>query len=460
MHLPAASVPTGVILTATGQTGVAPAAGIRTNVVGGGVVKEQVLWSIDADSIPPLEAPHALPDDVDVAVIGGGLTGLSAALRLARAGASVALFERETIGWGASGRNGGQVSVGAKRRPESWVREYGHEMAVALWSASVGSVAHVESLIEREGIDCHYRRVGLLAVAWRPEHFGHQAAHQKYMADTFGYHLELIPPLSLAAEIGSDGYHGALLDEFAGSLDPYRFTRGVAAAAQRAGAALFEGTEVTALTRIGGDHQVVTGRGTVRAAEVLVATNGYTGPVTPWLQRRLVPVGSHIIATEPLGRELAESCLPRRRVVYDTKKTLFYFTLSADDRMVFGGRASWTQVDAQRSGAIMHRHMVRLFPQLAMARIEYTWTGNVCFTRDFDPHIGYRDGCHFCAGYCGHGVALATYLGALVAGRLRGDGADSPFFHLKDPPPIPLYDGRPWFLPLAGGFYRAHDLLK
>lgn len=423
-------------------------------------MKEQVLWSVDAGSLPPLATLDTLPERVDVAVIGGGLTGVSAALGLARGGASVAVFERETIGWGGSGRNGGQVSVGAKRGPASWVKEYGHDMASRLWAASVESVSFVESLIEAEGIDCDYRRVGLVAAAWRPEHFGLQAAYQKYMAETFDYRLDLVPPLRMAEEIGTSGYHGALVDEFAGSLNPYRFTRGLAAAAAGAGAGLFERTEVTAVGDAGADRRLVTSRGTVRAGEVLVGTNGYTGPATPWLQRRLVPVGSHIIATEPLGRELAESCLPRRRVVYDTKKTLFYFTLSGDDRMVFGGRASWTPVGAQRSGAIMHRRMVGLFPQLATARIEYTWSGNVCFTRDFDPHIGYRDGYHYCAGYCGHGVALSAYLGAAVAGRLLGDGVDNPFFHLMEPPGIPLYGGRPWFLPVAGGYYRAHDRIK
>jgi glycine/D-amino acid oxidase-like deaminating enzyme len=422
---------------------------------------EQVFWEAERECTapePPADAPWL--ESVDVAVIGAGLTGLSAARTLAGSGVSVAVLEAETVAWGASGRNGGQVSVGAKRGPDGWAAEYGKELAVRLWRASIDSVKFVEQVIADEQIDCGWVRNGLYAAAYKAEHFGHLAEWQKYMAEEFDHQLGLVSPLHQKDELGSDLYHGGIVDEFAGMLNPYLFTRGLAAAALKAGARIFEHTEVLALAPAGEGWSVATSRGALGAHEVLVATNGYTGSVTPQLERRVVPVGSHIIATEPLGEDLALSVIPRRRIVYDSKKMLFYFTLSADDRLVFGGRAAWRPITAQQSGAIMQKHMVRYFPQLAGVKVEYTWHGQVCMTRDFDPHLGRLDGLHYCMGYCGHGVAMSTYLGDVIAKVMAGQPCDSPFLQLKPLPKIPGYTGSPWFLPAADVYYRTYDRLK
>ena len=422
---------------------------------------EQVFWQAERECKspePPADAP--MPESVDVAIIGAGLTGLSAARTLAKGKASVAVFETNTVAWGASGRNGGQVSVGAKRGPDGWVEEYGKEMAVRLWQASIDSVKFVDGLVKKEKIDCGWVRCGLYEAAYKAEHFGHLAEWQRYMAEEFDYKLELVPPLRMKEELGSDLYHGGMVDKFAGMLNPYLYTRGLAAAAMKAGAQIFERTEVIALSPSGDGWNVTTSRGTVTAREVLVATNGYTGAVTPQFKRRVVSVGSHIIATEPLDKELALSVIPKRRIVYDSKKMLFYFTLSADDRLVFGGRAAWRPVTAQQSGEILQKHMVRYFPQLAGVKVEYTWHGQVAMTMDFDPHLGKLDGIWHCLGYCGHGVALSSYLGNVVANVIAGRPEDSPFVQLKPMPANPLYTGNTWFLPLADVYYRTYDKLK
>jgi glycine/D-amino acid oxidase-like deaminating enzyme len=422
---------------------------------------EQVFWQVERECTapgPPRDLP--LPCAVDVAIVGGGLTGLSAARTLAKGGASAAVLETQTVGWGASGRNGGQVSVGSKRGPDGWTAEYGKDVAKRLLQASVDSFTFVQDVIKKEKIDCGWRKGGVYGTAAKPEHFGRLANWQRYMAEEFDYELSLVTPKDRKSELGSDFYYGGMVDKNAALVNPYLYTRGLAAAAMKAGAQIFEQTEVLTTSPEGDGWRVTTSRGSLKASEVLVCTNGYTGGVTPTLRRRLVPVGSHIIATEPLGEELALSCIPKRRTVYDTKKFLFYFTLSDDDRMIFGGRAAWRPISAQQSGEIMQRHMVHYFPQLSRAKVEYTWHGQVCMTRDFDPHLGKMDGFYYSAGYCGHGVAMASYLGNVIANVIAGKPEDSAFLEVKPLPRIPGYTGNPWFLPAADVYYRTYDRLK
>ncbi|HUR96153.1 MAG TPA: FAD-binding oxidoreductase [Gemmatimonadales bacterium] len=393
-----------------------------------------------------------------MAIIGGGYTGLAAARALARRGADVVVLERHTIGWGASGRNGGFVLPGFKPDVEVLARKLGIIEARRLFELSVQAVHELEALIADEAIGCDYARCGTVVLAARAGHVAALERSRRFLRDELGHETTLLGASELRAEIGSARYHGGLLDPLAGSVQPARLAQGLALAAARAGARLVEGVDVRRVERRQGEHCLTTASGSIRAREVLVATNGYSGAAVPALRRRVVPVGSYLIATGPLDPALADRLVPKRRVLSDTKNLLYYFRLSTDGRMVFGGRAAFTPTPVSRSAAILARGMAEVFPELAGVPVEYAWGGRVAFTLDQMPHAGrLDDGVHYALGYGGHGVAMATWLGARMGDALAGAGGipklTSPFRA------VPFYAGTPWFLPLVGGYYRARDAM-
>jgi glycine/D-amino acid oxidase-like deaminating enzyme len=399
-----------------------------------------------------------LPGTTDVAVVGAGYTGLSAARTLARHGLAVTVLERHRVGWGASGRNGGFVLPGFKVGVEQLRRRYGLERSRALFAASLEALDLLERIIAEEAIDCAYTRCGTVVLAGRPAHFRELERTQRLLSQSFGQETTLLTPGELREEIGSTAYHGGLLDPAAGGLHPARYCAGLARAARRAGATIVEQVEVLGVVRAAGRMLLMTSRGSLSAGQVLVATNGYTDAAFPGLRRRVVPVGSYVIATAPLEPSLARVILPKGRVMSDTWNLLHYFRLSPDGRLVFGGRASFTPIGVERSARIMARAMRRVFPQLGTAPVEYAWKGNICVSRDRMPHAGRLDGLHYALGYAGHGVALATWLGARMGDVLAGRRA-VPALTGDHPPPIPLYGGKPWFLPVVGAYYRMRDWL-
>jgi len=419
-------------------------------------VVERCLWSEGTQPPSPPAAP--LPDRTDVAIVGGGYTGLSAARTLARRGAAVTVVERHRVGWGASGRNGGFVLPGFQPDPDCLVRRYGVERARALFAGSLEAIGFLEGLIAEEAIDCGYSRRGAVTLAGRPGHLRDLEQSRLTLRDRFGHETVLLGPAELRGEIDSPRYHGGLLDPAAGGLHPARYCEGLAAAAARAGATIVEGVEVLGLDRSKGRATLATSAGPLRAAEVLVATNGYTGPAFPGLRRRVVPVGSYVIATARLEPSVGRGLLPRARVMIDTWNLLHYFRLSDDGRLVFGGRASFTPTSVERSARILATAMRKVFPPLAQVPIEFAWAGKVCFARDRMPHAGRLDGVHYALGYAGHGVALATWLGARMGEALAGWGA-IPDLTGNRLGAIPLYGGTPWFLPAVGGYYRLRDWL-
>lgn len=409
----------------------------------------------------PERERRPLPPRADVAIVGAGYTGLSAARSLARAGARVVVLERHRAGFGASSRNGGQVLTGLKPGAAALVARFGRERARALFSASLAAIDFVEALVAQEGIECGFARTGHLDAAARPSHFAAFEREQELLGREFGHAVTLIPRARQRAELGSDFYHGLMLDERSGSLHPARYVRGLADAAVRAGAELHEDTAVSSLVRTPAGFRVATPRGALDAKDVLVATNGYTDRAAPGLRRRVVPVGSYIVATRPLAPEQARAVLPRGRVVFDSKHFLFYFRLSDDGRLLFGGRAQFTPAgedSTRRSAGILAAGLRSVFPELASVPIEYAWSGNVCFTTDMLPRAGRWNGLHYALGYAGHGVAMASYLGDVVADLMLGRPDRNPFAGLPFRA-IPLYDGRPWFLPLAGLWYKLRDWL-
>ena len=395
----------------------------------------------------------------DVAVIGGGYTGLAAARQLTQSGASAIVLERGAIGEGASSRNAGQVLTGLKIEPAALVRNYGESRARELFEVSRQAIADLEQLVAVERIDCELQRTGHLQAAAKPSHFAAFHEEQELLARVFNHSVSLVAEANQASELGASGYHGLLVDEGSRAVNPAKYVAGLGAAAARAGAVLASHTSVEHVARESGGWSVYTNRGPLRAGEVLFATNGYTDRAAPALQRRLIPIGSYIIVTAPLSDASAARLLPKRRMAFDSRHFLHYFRLTADNRLLFGGRAEFsgpTLESAKRAEAILHHAMLSTFPDLAGTPVDYAWSGHVAFTRDQMPHAGRLDGAFYAGGYCGHGIAMATHLGGVIARRIAGEPIGHPLFddHFA---PIPLYYGRPWFLPIVGAYYRVLD---
>jgi glycine/D-amino acid oxidase-like deaminating enzyme len=406
----------------------------------------------------PARTGKILPDSVDVAVIGGGYTGINAARELARAGATVTLLEAEALGFGASTRNGGIVHPGYKWGPKALIRRYGEETGRDLYRETLGAYELVKRLIADEDIDCDFRQTGFLELAYGPSHVAdlHEAIESLAVV---GGEASFVPRERLREEIGSDAYFGGMVVEGSGLLHPGRYFAGLVGAAERAGADLHEGVRATSIRREDGGRMVVeTTRGAIMAKDVVVGTNGYTDGVVPALRRRIIPIGSYIIATEPLPEELARELSPKGRAFFDTKNFLYYWHVSQDRRMVFGGRASFLPTSVDRTAAILHKGMLEVHPQLAGHRVEYAWGGNVGFTFDRMPHVGRMDGVTYAMGCCGTGVALMTSLGTAV-GRWIAGGEAPALARLKFPLVPAPYEGRPWFLPFAGEVFRLQDRL-
>jgi glycine/D-amino acid oxidase-like deaminating enzyme len=426
--------------------------------------REQNYWLTTAQ-MPSTDASRLLPGRVDVAVIGAGFTGLSAARTLAKRGATVAVLESETIGWGASSRNGGMVLTGMKLGVNQLISKYGNELTRRMYAASLATIDCVEQIIREEAIDCDFSRCGHLEVACKQKHFDDYARQAEVIARQFNHHLRVVQKHELSSEIGSNIYYGGMIDEVSAGLNPARYVAGLGRAAMKAGAEIFEHTRVEGLRREPnqGDAawKIVTSRGTLRAREVFIGTSGYTGEPTPMLQKKIIPIGSYIITTEPLSEALAHELSPRNRMIYDSKNYLYYYRLTPDRRMLFGGRAAFfpeTEQTIRRSAEILRRGMIDVYPQLRDTKIEYVWGGTLDFAFDIMPHAGQLDGMYYAVGYAGHGVAMATYQGQKMAELMSGDKPENPFVGIKFPgATLGLYNGKPWFLPFAGAWYKFLD---
>src|SRR3954447_19606831 len=411
----------------------------------------------------------ALPSEAfDVAVLGAGFTGLSAARNLARAGAKVAVLESQTIGWGASSRNGGMILSGLKLGVDKLISIYGRERTQRMYAASLESIDCVEKIVRDESIDCDFSRCGHLEVACKQKHFDSYARSVDLIAREFNHVLRVIPRAQLGAEIGSNIYYGGIVDEASAGLDPAKYVAGLARAAQRSGAGIYEHTRVLRVSRRtkegAGGFAVTTSQGEVWCNDVLVATSGYTGPATPGLQRKIIPVGSFIIVTERLPESLARELSPRNRMIYDSKNYLYYYRLTPDCRMLFGGRAAFfpeTGEPIRRSGEILRRGMIGVYPQLRNAKIEYVWGGTLDFAFDIMPHAGKMDGIYYALGYAGHGVAMASWQGQKMAEMIITGKTNNPFVGIPFPgAPLGLYREKPWFLPFAGMYYKFLDWIS
>lgn len=418
---------------------------------------------LDTSTPGPDRSTTELGGHVDVAVVGAGLTGLSAALHLARKGAKVAVLERDTVAFGASGRNGGMATTGLSIGFRDAIARYGFPTASVLFLAYNDAIDSVEKLVGEEGLDCDFARTGKMTLAAKSGHFDGLRKTHEVLAERLGYETQMVPKSEMGSEIGSDFYHGAMVDPKGAGLHVGKFTRGLGEAAARQGAVIHEKAPVEQVRRLGGTkHELVTARGTLRADQVLVATSGYTSRPFRWQQLRIAPVGSFIIVTEPLGKEVCDQLLPTRRMASDTKNLLYYFRITPDHRLLFGGRARFAMSSPQsdeKSGRILQQAMVSVFPQLASTRVDYCWGGLVDMSMDRMVHAGEHDGLYYSLGYSGHGVQMATYMGKQMAEYMNGAEDANPWRDLTFKR-IPGHVGPPWFLPFAGAYYKALDVIK
>ena len=409
---------------------------------------------------PTAQNPADIPSRVRVAIVGGGYGGLATALEASKNGIECVVLEAAELGFGASTRNGGGVSGGVNigksfsgktLDPES-------ERARAVLMDGADAFSLIERLIAEKGIECHWNKTGRFVGAWTPAHYASQAKKIALLNDAARSEAYMVPRERQRDEIASDYYYGGMVVERSANLHPALYYKGLLDACRARGVPVCARAGVQRIEQRDNGWEVTTARGPVRADEVVIATNGYTGDITPELKRRVVPLASHIIATEELPPDLAASLIPKRRTLADTRRVLCYYRMSPDGRrMIFGGRARFTPVTPQQSAPILHRFMTDRFPQLRGTRITHAWTGNVAFTLDAMPHMGQRQGMHYLLGCNGSGVAMMTYLGWQTARKIAGVANQTTAFDTEEFPTHPLYTGNPWFLPAIGGWYRVRD---
>jgi glycine/D-amino acid oxidase-like deaminating enzyme len=428
--------------------------------------QEKNYW-LETVTEPPAQSMLDLSESVDAAVIGAGYTGLSAARALAKRGVRVAVLEAETFGWGASSRNGGMVLTGLKLPVPTLIKRYGRETVRRMYAASLASIDCVDQIVREDQIDCSFSRCGHLEVACKKAHFDSYTESAALIKREFNHEVRIVPQSELRSEIGSDLYYGGMVDQVSAGLNPARYVAGLAHAAQSAGACLYDHTRVERVEPVSGNgtrkFRLHTSKGALTSREVILATGAYTTDATPSLRKKIIPIGSYIIATEVLSADLASELSPHNRMIYDSKHFLYYYRLTPDNRLLFGGRAAFFPENVnsvRRSAEILRRGMIKVYPQLRATRVDYVWGGTLDFAFDVMPHTGKIDAMYFAMGYAGHGVAAATYLGTKLAGIVCGERNDSPFDGIKFPSaPHGLRSGHTWALPLAGAYYKALDWL-
>jgi len=416
------------------------------------------LWAATAPPAPPTP-PLAESRRADVLIVGGGFTGLSAALHLAEAGAQVCVLEAHEPGWGASGRNGGQVNPTLKHDPDELVRIFGAGRAEPLIDAVSRSADLVFELIARHGIDCQPVRNGWLQLSYSQKDVAGLHARAAQWARR-GAKTETLDRAAVAARLGTDTFAGGWLDGRAGGIQPLAYTRGLVRAAQSLGAAVHGGTEVTALERRGAHWHASTATGaSVTAEQVLIATNGYTGALWPGLKRTVLAANSFIVATEPLKGAAADAILPRGETASTSQRLLLYFRKDAQGRLLMGGRGHFADPAGPADFAHLERSLELLFPQLGRLRYEYRWAGRIAVTRDFMPHVHTpAPGMTIALGYNGRGIALATSMGRHLAARMLGAGADFPY-PVSPIRPIPLHGLQRFYIAGGVAWYSLLDRL-
>lgn len=395
------------------------------------------LYAASADPAP-LYPSLTEPVTADVAIIGAGYTGLSAALHLSETGVDTVVVEANSVGWGASGRNGGQLHSG-QRRDQDWLESHlGRDEARRLWQLAEEAKALTLGLIARHRIDCDWRP-GLIEAVHKPRLVDEEKAYVETLQRDYGYQAAgWLDRDAVCAATGTDHYYGGRIDRGAGHLDPLKFARGLARAATGAGARIYEGTAATKLTQAGGRWTVETGQGSVTADTVILAGNGYLAGIDAATEARVMPIDNYILATEPIDAGRPGGLIPGGEAISDTRFVVYYFRPTVDGRLVFGGGESYARHERTDVEAFVTRHMLRVYPHLKGTRIDFAWGGRLAITMRRMPYIRMlRPGVYVAAGYSGQGVALAPFAGKVLADAMRGDQSRLEAFAAVKTPPFP-----------------------
>ena len=413
------------------------------------------------DKTPRPALEHRLPPGkIDVAVIGSGYTGLNAALVTARGGRSTAIFDAGDAGFGCSTRNGGQVSTSIKPGLSELSRRHGKSVALDIIKQGHNALSFLQEFVQSENIDCDFRVSGRFHAAHNKNQFRKLTDEVNNQVPGLEVPVRLVPREEQQQEIGTSAYHGGVVYENHAAVDPAALHQGLLNKVIDAGGQIVPHCAVQNIKKKNDSFLLQTESGEVWAKEVIVATNGYTGKVSPWQRRRVIPIGSYIIATEPLAEEVMNRLLPGGRVYSDTCKVVYYYRASPDRQCIlFGGRVSSSETDPVKSAPKLRADMVRLFPELHSVRLSHSWMGFVAYTFDTLPHTGKHDGIHYAMGYCGSGVSLACYLGMRAGQKVLGKAEGITGFDSIKFPTRPLYNGNPWFLPATVAYYRYRDKL-
>ena len=418
-------------------------------------IRQTPYWWEDVN-YPDLN--ERLPNTTELLVVGAGYTGLMAAIETAKAGMSVTILEKGEVNEGCSSRNGGQISTGLKPSIEKLGRCEGMDLAERCHADARDALAFTEDKISSLNMPTDYVKNGRFCAAHTPKQYRMLVALAEASQQAGSNDLSIVEPHNQHTELGSDLYHGGLVNHAFSSVQPAKYHNALINEALSLGVTIIPNCEAQSHHRHDQQFEVLTARGKVIAKRLLITTNGYSGSFSKWIHKRIIPIGTYMLATEELSANLQQTLIPNSRHVVDTKKIVVYFRNSPDGkRLIFGGRAALAEKEASRCLPDLRNMMLQIFPQLSNTSITHNWGGFVGFTFDNMPHIGCHEGVYYAMGYCGSGVALATYFGHKVGLQILGKQEGITAINELSFQTRPLYSGTPWFLAPSISYYKLVD---